>query len=161
MPAEGIEFEISGIGSMNFTCHFDGFGVPCDLCGAENACNRLSGDLPPCVPPGYYCDPCHKIVSGKASDYYHQKLKECTKNLKSTVLFRAGGTWSAKEVADLTNLVGPESGVWCMPSEHPEYLILEGHFSNRSISRTLRGSLPYTVTRVIGNDEKDLPFLPV
>lgn len=150
-----IEFEISGIGSMSFDSKFDGFGVPCDRCGAENACNRLSGDMPPGI-PGYYCDPCDKIKCKEASEFYNEQFKEETKNLKSTVLFRKGGKWSAEEVNRLMGRF--EEGVW-HDKEHPEHLILKGkHRSEKSISKVLTRATAYIVTHVTGTEK--LPFSP-
>ncbi len=155
VQVEHVRFEIPEMGYMSFDHKFDGFGVPCDRCGAENAGNRLSGDMPPGI-PGTYCDKCHKIVCRKARKYYEQQLKESTKNLKTTVLYRQGGKWSAEEVTCLYRLDG---GVWTH-SNYPEYLILEGHHAPKVISDALPAGITYTVTLVTGTNKKRLPFLP-
>lgn len=142
---------------MSFDHKFDGFGVPCDQCGTENAGNRLSGDMPAGI-PGTYCDKCHKIVCRKASKHYKEELKESTKNLKTTVLYRKDGTWDVREINGLCHRFS--SGVWDH-SRYPEYLILKGHLA----PKTIKDSLPvdaaeYAVTHVTGTNKKQLPFLP-
>jgi hypothetical protein len=150
-----IGFKISGIGSMSFDSKFDGFGVPCDHCGAKNASERLSGDMPPGI-PGHYCVTCKKIKCKEASEYYTQQFKEETENIKFTVLFRKDSVWSADEVNRLMGRF--EEGVW-HDKKHPEHLILKGkHRSERSISKVLAQCFEYTVTHVTGTEE--LPFSP-
>ena len=154
-----MEIVIPGLSSMSFDWRDDGFGVPCDRCGAENACNRNSGNLPPGT-AGYFCDACDKIVAREGSEYYKQKLEESTRELKSTVLFRPGGTWTDDEIERLTRVIKEGDAVWWDKKEFPEYLVINGHY-NREITKALKGSPPYTATCVVGNDRTQVPFLPV
>lgn len=151
-----VDIVISGIGSMSFDWNSNGFGVSCNLCGSENATNRLSGDMPPGI-PGYYCDSCHKIVCRRANEYYREQFKKSTKDLEWTVLFREGGTWSTEERNCLISLSG---GVWDHV-EHPGYLILDGHYSRRAVSKALLGDPKCTLTKVVGTEGGQLPFLPI
>lgn len=158
MSIVAIEFEISGFEVTTFDWRSEGFGVPCDRCGSENAQHQLSGDMPPGI-PGTYCDTCHDVVCAEASDYYKNQVKIQTKDLKTTVLFRKGGKWSVDEVNRLINAF--ETGVWWNKSEYPEYLIVEGHYPDEAIPKAL-GEVPeYTVTDVIGIESEALPFIPV
>lgn len=140
---------------LSFTWQSGGFGLPCKRCGSKDAENELhDGELPKLS--GVFCDACCKIVTEEAVAYYRRKLKEAAKKLKSTVLFRQGGTWTAEEKAGLSTLKG---GVWTH-AKHPEYMILQGHVSGRAISKALPGAAPYNVTKVIGTNRRKLPFQP-
>ena len=155
MEVGKIDFRMSGIGSMSFGSKFDGFGVRCGLCGAENASNQLSGDMPPGI-PGYYCDPCKKIKCKEASEFYKRQFEKKTKSINSTVLFREGGNWSTKEVDCLTGHF--EEGVW-QSEKHPEYLILVGkHHPKEFVSKVLGETAVCVVIHATGMDQ--LPFLP-
>ncbi len=157
MPVLCIKVNETRINSMSFDHKFDGFGVPCKRCGAKNAGNRLSGDMPPGI-PGTYCDDCHKIVCKKASAYYKKQLEKSTRNLKTTVLFRKQSKWSVHEIELLTDSFS--AGVWSH-CDHPNHLVMEGHHSDKSISKALRGVPPYKITRVVGTKKEHLPFIPL
>ncbi|MDD2758246.1 MAG: hypothetical protein PHD72_02625 [Patescibacteria group bacterium] len=80
------------------------------------------------------------------------------RRLKTTVLRRKGGGWSPNEAKWLTK--GLNTNV-SAHKDHPEYLVLWwGHFSNEALHEVLLGCKPYTVARVIGLDDKRLPFVP-
>lgn len=83
------------------------------------------------------------------------QVADSRRNLKMTVLRREGGTWHRVEVSRLAN--GLMTEVTEHP-HHPEYLILFGHHTKEAISKTLGDGQTYTVSAIVGADNKELPF---
>lgn len=79
------------------------------------------------------------------------------KNLKMTILFRAGGTWTGMEVDRLmSGLMTETSG----HPDHPEYVILLGHYTKPETLKALLGGQTYTAEQIVGLRNPKLPFTP-
>lgn len=102
--------------------------------------------------------------------YYHDWNQQETKmnlmllqivegrhNLKMTVLYRKDGMWREREVDKLVN--GLMTEVSNHP-QHPEYLVLYGHYTKEATLKALGGGQAYTTTAIIGTDNTELPFVP-
>lgn len=85
------------------------------------------------------------------------QIAENRRNLKMTVLRRQGGTWHQSEVSKLVN--GLMTEVSERP-QYPEYLVLFGHYIKDKTLKTLGGGQAYIATKIVGTDNKDLPFVP-
>lgn len=75
--------------------------------------------------------------------------------VRTTVLFRKGGIWSEAERERLVRAL--KMGAYYQASM-PEYLLLEGHYTDEEINSVCYDGLPYTVETRIGWD--NLPCQP-
>jgi len=75
--------------------------------------------------------------------------------LKQTILFREGGSWSRLEVSRLTR--GLQTEVSGMDSK-PEYLVLLGHYSKEEVLRAMMGGESFVVTQVTDARDSRLPW---
>lgn len=76
---------------------------------------------------------------------------------KMTVLHRKDGTWHQSEISKLVNGLMTEVSEH---SQHPEYLIILGHYTKEITLKVLGGGQAYTATEIVGKDNKGLPFIP-
>ncbi len=90
-------------------------------------------------------------------DLVGMMVAENRRNLKMTVLHRPGGTWHQSEVDKLVNGLKTEAR---QHPQHPEHLILFGHYTKEATLKALGGGQAYTATQVVGTDCKELPFKP-
>lgn len=81
------------------------------------------------------------------------QVVENRKNLKTTVLFRNGGTWPSLEIDRLGNKLVVSGHPKC-----PEYLLVSGHYTKDEILEALWGGRSFTVSQVVGVES--LPFTP-
>lgn len=88
-------------------------------------------------------------------DLFAMQLADNRRNLKTTVLHRPGGQWLGVEIS---RLVGGLNTEVSQHPQHPEYVIIFGHFTKEQTLRAIRGGIAYTATAVTGVDE--LPYLP-
>lgn len=75
---------------------------------------------------------------------------------KFTILNRPNGTWSAKEVAELTNRVKPMGIIYGHP-RHPTFLVIRNEHNKSEIAAIL-GSQDFDHKVVTGYDNAELPF---
>jgi cytochrome c-type biogenesis protein CcmH/NrfG len=85
------------------------------------------------------------------------QIAENRRTIKMTVLRREGGTWNRSEVSKLVNGLTTEAS---QHPQHPEHLVLFGHYTKDATLKALDGGQAYTATQIVGNDNKDLPFVP-
>ena len=85
------------------------------------------------------------------------QIAENRRNLKMTILYRKGGKWHDSEVGKFINGLTTEMS---QHPEHPEYVILWGHYTKEETLAALGGGFAYTTTQVTGIDSKELPFKP-
>jgi hypothetical protein len=85
------------------------------------------------------------------------QIEENRRKLKTTVLYREGGTWDRIEVGRLVNGLKTEVS---QHQKHPAYLVLFGHYTKEQTLQALLGGQAYTAIQVIGADSKELPFVP-
>ena len=85
------------------------------------------------------------------------QIVENRRNLKMTILYRDGGEWHSSEIGKLKNgLMTEASG----HPQHPEYLILLGHHTKEATLEVLGGGQAYTAIKIVGVDNRSLPFIP-
>jgi len=90
-------------------------------------------------------------------DLLAMQVVENRRNLKMTVLHRAGGVWHHVEVGRLVNGLMTEVS---QLQKYPEHLVLFGHYTKEETLKALLGGQAYTAVQVIGTDSKELPFVP-
>lgn len=83
------------------------------------------------------------------------RLEEKCRKLKTTVLYREGGTWAQLEISRIVNHF--TTSVTADP-KHPEYLIVSGHHTKEQILGAILGGVAFTAKQVTGIS--DLPFSP-
>ncbi|MFA6437142.1 MAG: hypothetical protein WC242_03190 [Candidatus Paceibacterota bacterium] len=89
------------------------------------------------------------------SDLQLAMMEENRRNLKVTVLHRPGGKWTNIEVGRLINGLMTEA-VQCR--DHPEYVVLYGHYTKEQTLEALGGVMAYTAIQVTGADDPRIPF---
>lgn len=88
-------------------------------------------------------------------DLIRVALENNQQTIKTTVLCRPNGSWLKVEVSQFCDgLMTEVSG----HPDHPEYLILFGHYTKEETLRALMGGVAYTAVKVVGI--KELPFRP-
>lgn len=90
-------------------------------------------------------------------DLMGMHVEKSLRELKLTVLHRPGGFWNKVEVSRLCD--GLMTEVYGHP-QHPEHLILRGHFTKEQTLKALLGGIAYTATQVTGIKNEALPFRP-
>ncbi|MEK7585565.1 MAG: hypothetical protein AAB455_03595 [Patescibacteria group bacterium] len=84
-------------------------------------------------------------------------VAENRKNFKMTLLHRPNGTWPEAEVGWLVSKLGT---VATHHPEHPEHLLLWGHYTKEQTLKALGGGKAYTASMVTGMQAAELPFVP-
>ncbi len=82
-------------------------------------------------------------------------MEETAKNMKLTVLCRPNGVWHRPEVSRIINGLMTEASEH---QQHPEYVILFGHYTKEKVLEALGGGVLFTVTQVTGSNSTELPF---
>lgn len=80
---------------------------------------------------------------------------ESRRKLKTTVLYREGGVWHDSEIDRLTMVL--QTPVSYHP-EHPEIVVLFGHYGKEQALKAIGFGVAFTTTQVVGLD--NLPFDP-
>lgn len=78
------------------------------------------------------------------------------RNVLITVLYRSGGRWQTLEVNRLVNRLKTQVSE---NPEHPEHLILLGHFTKQMAVQAIGGNTFITV-KIIGANSSSVPFVP-
>jgi hypothetical protein len=89
-------------------------------------------------------------------DLLEMDRREKRKEIKVTVLHRPGGVWRPNEFALLGERLRTEARY--RPEEHPEHIVLWGHFTKAQTLEVLGGGTAYTATQVTGIDDPRVPF---
>ena len=85
------------------------------------------------------------------------QIEENRRNVKMTVLRREGGTWQSWEIGNLVNNLMTEIS---HHPQHPEHLVVFGHYSKERALKAHGGGLAFTATQITGIQSKELPFMP-
>jgi len=88
-------------------------------------------------------------------DLTAMQMLENRRKLKVTVLHRPGGVWHEIEVSRLVN--GLSTEVRSHP-QHPEHLLLYGHYTKEQALAAILGGVAFTATQMTGIE--DLPWFP-
>jgi len=86
--------------------------------------------------------------------------KEITKRnleLKMTILYRPNGIWHPSET---TKLVNNFMTALSEHPQHPEYLVIYGHYTKEETLNAIGGGVAYTATQITGLQNEELPFKP-
>jgi len=90
-------------------------------------------------------------------DLLAMEMAKNRRELKMTVLHRPGGVWHDSEVDKFTDgLMTEVSG----HPQHPESIIILGHYTKEETLDEIGGGMAYTGTQVIGLQDERLPFRP-
>jgi hypothetical protein len=84
-------------------------------------------------------------------------LAKLRSELKMTVLKREGGKWVPQEVHKLVGGLTTEASEH---PQHPEYVILFGHYTKEQTLRAIGGGSAYIATQVTGLPNDEVPFTP-
>lgn len=90
-------------------------------------------------------------------NFVGDKVANNLRNLKMTVLYRKGGTWAPVDVGRLVSGLKTEAS---SHPQHPECVILRGHYTKEETLKALMGGMAYTATLVTGVGSDQLPFEP-
>lgn len=93
-------------------------------------------------------------------DFKAIRMIESQKKMQVTILHRAGGVWHSTEVNRLVNDLMTEASQ--LP-QHPEYLMLFGHYTKEETLRVIGGGVAYTakpITGVYNNPELASLWVP-
>lgn len=90
-------------------------------------------------------------------DLVGMQVAENRRKVKMTVLHREGGTWHRSEVGKLVSHLKTEVS---QHPQHPEHLVMHGHYTKEATLEALGGGQAYTATQITGVDSKELPFMP-
>jgi hypothetical protein len=96
-------------------------------------------------------------IEGGFMDLVGMQVEKNMRELKLTVLHRPSGTWDKIEVSRFVG--GLMTNVYSHP-QHPEHLILHGHYTKEQTLKALLGGITYTATQVVGINNEALPFRP-
>ncbi|MDD5464095.1 MAG: hypothetical protein PHP62_03020 [Candidatus Moranbacteria bacterium] len=85
------------------------------------------------------------------------QIEENRQKVKMTILRREGGTWQTWEVSNLA--CGLMTEVSQHP-QHPEFLVVFGHYTKEQTLKAHGGGLAYNAIEIIGISDPRLPFIP-
>lgn len=84
-------------------------------------------------------------------------VRAAQEQLQITILHRKDDTWLPQEVGKLVNGLMTEASEH---PQHPEYVLLYGHYTKERTLTVLGGAKAYTTVQVVGLRNEQLPFRP-